>query len=76
MKTEYIRRLHIVDDGRLNVAELKVFVLGGAVQEGEPCPIFRGAQAFSSTTQCIEVGFRRPRVVGALSQPAVTVLIS
>ncbi|BBC02420.1 MULTISPECIES: hypothetical protein [Bradyrhizobium] len=39
MKTEYIRRLHIVDDGRLNVAELKVFVLGGAVQEGEPCPI-------------------------------------
>src|SRR5713226_8064085 len=34
-ETNNIRRLHI-NAGRLNVAELKVFVLGGIVHEGEP----------------------------------------
>ncbi|MCD9823797.1 DUF3800 domain-containing protein [Bradyrhizobium japonicum] len=37
-ETNNIRKLYI-DDGRLNVAELKVFVLGGIVHEGAPRPI-------------------------------------
>ncbi|MBH5371010.1 DUF3800 domain-containing protein [Bradyrhizobium glycinis] len=37
-QTNNIRKLYI-DDGRLNVAELKVFVLGGIVHEGAPRPI-------------------------------------
>lgn len=37
-ETNNIRKLH-VEAGRLNVAELKVFVLGGVVHEGDPRPI-------------------------------------
>jgi len=37
-ETNNIRRLHI-NAGRLNVAELKAFVLGGIVHEGEPRPM-------------------------------------
>ncbi len=37
-ETNNIRKLH-VEAGRLNVAELKVFVLGGVVHEGAPRPI-------------------------------------
>ena len=37
-ETNNIRKLHVAAHG-LNVAELKVFVLGGIVHEGEPHPI-------------------------------------
>lgn len=37
-ETNNVRKLH-VDTGKLNVAELKAFVLGGVVHEGPPHPI-------------------------------------
>jgi hypothetical protein len=39
-ETNNIRKLHVAAQG-LNVAELKVFILGGVVHEGAPRPIPR-----------------------------------